>query len=967
MKTDNVFHQLSESQKSIWYLEKAYPETSLNIIAWNLRLKGEVCYPALEKAINIFVKKNDSMRLRINETDGIARQYVSEYKEFKVHFFDFSKGGGLKDLFLWDEGKTRTPFNIIENDLFYWAIYKVSDNESGVYIKMHHLISDMWTFGIVMKHIIDFYTKLKDGQPFDDSSNFSYIEHLMSEAAYEKSGGFENDKEYWHRKFEAPPEMTVLKPQKSSKASMNAKRKTLITPLKLSEKINEFCTANILPVFTLFMSALSIYINRVTGAEDIILGASILNRTSFAEKETTGMFVNVAAPVRICINDSMDFKTFATAMLKEITDVMRHQHYSYHYLISELDNRQKLSKRLFDIVLTYQNSNFFTNETNTECVAKRIFSGCQLESLIIRVNDREDSGSLVIDYDFRTDVFDIKEIEFIHQHIINLLWHALDNPSRRVSRLEMISEQEKHTILRDFNHTYADYPMDKTINQMFEEQTDKTPDNIALLLEDRKMTYAELNTKSNMLARSLREKGVGPDKIVGIMAYRSFELIIGIMGILKAGGAYMPINPDYPAERKRYMLENSRADIVLIQHDLRATLEYGGEMIDMNDVASYIGDGRNLPALNSSGALAYVIYTSGITGNPQGVMVEHKGIINSFCWGVKKFPLSSDSVILQKTAPTFDPSVWEIFWWLMLGGKVCLLESGNEKNPESIIAAVERYNVTAIHFVPAMMSIFLNYVENTSAVGRLSSLKQVFSCGEALSLNQVQHFNRLLNATNGTALYNMYGPTEATVEVSCFDCSPCVSLDCVPIGRRIDNFNVYILDKNKNILPIGIPGELFISGAGLGRGYINNPEMTAERFIVNPFEHGARMYRTGDRGRWYPKGDIEFLGRMDFQTKIKGYKIELGEIESRLLSHGSVREAAVKSFVDDEGKAYLAAFLVTTNVIGTDEIRQYLADMLPDYMIPGYIVFLDKMPLNYNGKTDRNALSKPERIGLQHS
>lgn len=961
MNTDKVLYRLSESQKSIWYLEKAYPGTSLNIVAGTLRLKGEIDYPALEKALNIFVKKSDAMRLRIIEADGEAAQYVTEYRAFDVDYFDFSKGGGLNDLFAWDEGVTRTPFNIVENQLFYCAVFKVSEDEGGFYMKMHHLISDAWTMGLMTRQVIDFYSKIKSGRPVDESPNPSFIDHLHSNEEYERSDRFEKDKAYWNNKFETLPEMTVLKPQKSGENSVSARRKTLVTPVKLSNKIREFCSTNNLSVFTLFMAALSIYINRVTGNEDIILGTTILNRTGLKEKETSGMFVSVAAPVRISVDDTMDFKTFSKCMLRENTDVLRHQKYPYNYLIRDLKKKYKHTGRLFDIVLSYQNSKFQKNETEEDYVGKWLFSGCQVESLIISINDREDGGNLIIDYDFLTDVFNIKEIEFIHQHIISLLWHALDNPVKSISKLEMISEREKHRILHEFNNTYADFPMDKTIQQMFEEQAEKTPDNIALIFNESKMTYAELNERSNKLARTLRDKGVGSDKIVGIMAYRSFELIIGIMGILKAGGAYMPIDPHYPRERQRYMLENCGAEILLTQQEFFSITDICGEIIDLDNDINYTGDGRNLPPVNSSGDLAYIIYTSGSTGEPKGVMIKHVGVVNSFCWGVKKFALTQESIILQKTAPTFDPSVWEIFWWLMLGGKLCLIESGDEKDPEAIIAAIEKYKITAMHFVPSMLGIFMNYVETRSSIGRLASLQQVLSCGEAINPKTVEHFNRLFGA-NGTALYNMYGPTEATVEVACFDCSSEVTHDSVPIGNRIDNFKVYILDKNKNLLPIGIPGELYISGVGVSRGYLNNPDLTADRFVGNPYVHGEKMYRTGDRARWYPKGDIEFLGRIDHQVKIRGFRIELGEIEARLVSHPLIREAVVKSFSDDAGMPFLAAYIVADGGIGADEIRGYLTQALPDYLVPASYTFLDKMPLNNNGKTDRNALVRPDGI-----
>jgi tyrocidine synthetase-3 len=958
MNTGKPLYPLSESQKSIWYLEKAYPGTSLNIVAGTLRFKGSVDFSALEKALNLYVRNNDAMRIRISEEDGTPQQYVTDFKSRTYDFFDFSKGEGLKDLFVWDEAQTRLPFNIVSQELFYCALFKVSDKEGGFYMKMHHLISDAWTMGLVVKHVVNYYTQIMNDHNEEWAPSPSFIEHIKSEAEYEASGRFIKDRAYWNAKFETLPEMTLLKPHKASENSITAKRKTMLTPLKLSHKIREFCKATHLSVFTLFMSALAIYINRVTGQDDIVLGTTILNRANAKEKDTAGMFVSVAAPLRISVNDTMNFKTFASAMLKENTDVLRHQRYPYNYLIRDLKKKHKFSNRLFDIVLTYQNSKFGKKEEEPDYTARWLFSGCQVESLMISINDREDEGNLVIDYDFLTDVFNLKEIEFIHQHIISLLWHALDNPLRSISKLEMISEREKRTILHDFNNTAADYPLGKTIHEMFEEQAGKTPGSAALLFKDQTMTYEELNVRANRLARVLRKNGIGPDKAVGIMSRRSFELVVGIMGILKAGGAYLPIDPDYPADRKLYMLDNSHADVLLTGHDVFGSVDFDGVTLDLEDERSYDADGTNLPLINSSGDLAYIIYTSGSTGMPKGVMIEHKGVINSCSWGQKKFSLDENSIILQKTAVTFDPSVWEIFWWLMIGGKVCLIESGDEKDPEAIISAIDAYKVTTMHFVPSMMSIFLNYVENTSAVQRLDSLKQVFSCGEALSMNQMEHFNRLLGAENGTKLFNMYGPTEATVEAACFDCSSGVTLDSVPIGERIDNLKIYILDRNLNLLPVGIPGEIYISGAGVARGYLNNAELTSERFIENPFLPGEIMYRTGDRARWYPKGDIEFLGRIDYQVKIKGFRIELGEIETRLNSHDLISEAAVKAETDGNGNTFLAAYVVADG-ISREEIRSYLAAALPDYMMPSCVMFLDKMPLNNNGKTDRNALPKP--------
>jgi hypothetical protein len=369
----NTLYPLSESQKSIWYLEKAHPGTSINIVAANLRIQGEVDYRALEKSLNIFVKKNDSMRLRIVEEDGDVYQYVTEYKEFKIDFFDFSQEGGLNKLFVWDEETTREPFDIDDNQLYYCAVYKISEEEGGAYMKMHHLISDAWTMGLLARQLVDVYSAVKNGRCVDETPYPSYTDHILKEAEYEKSERFLKDKAYWEKKFQTLPEMTVLKQKGPSSNSIRAKRKTLITPVKFSNKLRQFSRENNLSVFTLFMAALAIYINRVTDIEDMVLGTTILNRVNLKDKQTTGMFVSVAAPVRVTMDDTIDFKTFAGHMLKENTDVLKHQKYPYNYLIRDLKKKHKFTDRLFDIVLSYQNAKFNKHESDVDYVPSGSF------------------------------------------------------------------------------------------------------------------------------------------------------------------------------------------------------------------------------------------------------------------------------------------------------------------------------------------------------------------------------------------------------------------------------------------------------------------------------------------------------------------------------------------------------------------------------------------------------------------
>lgn len=956
MISDNTLHQLSESQKSIWYLEKAYPGLSLNIVAGTLRLKGEICYDAISKALNTFVKRHDSMRIRINEKDGVAYQYVTEHEEFKVDYLDFSARGGLKELFEWDEATTKTSFDIIENPLFYCACFKINDEESGLYMKMHHLISDAWTMGLATRQIIDLYSKIKRGQAVDESPAPSYIDHLARIAEYEESARFAKDKIYWNEKFETLPELTVLKPQAAVEPSIRAKRKTLITPVKFSNKLREFSKENGLSVFTLFMAALSIYINRVTDMSDIVLGTTILNRVNIKEKETAGMFVSVAAPVRVELDDSMDFKSFAKVMLKENTNVLKHQKYPYNYLLRDIKKRHKLSDKLFDIVLSYQNSKFNKNESEEEYVAKWIFTGCQIESLMISINDREDGGNLIIDYDFLTDVFSIKEIEFIHQHILSLLWHALDNPTRKISKLDMISEKEKHTLLHDFNDTAADFPRDKMIHQIFEEQVEKTPDNIALILNDEKMTYRELNEKSNRLARTLRAGGVGSDVIVGLILDKSFNMLVAMMSVSKAGGAFMPIDPDHPSDRKTYMLQNSSAKVLLTKKGFETTFD--GTTIFVDDDAVYHSNTSNLELTNKSSDLVYIIYTSGSTGNPKGVMTEHRNVVGLFFNDHFGFDFSSCEVWSFFHAYCFDLALWEVYGALLRGGAVVLIVPEVARDMKLFLECLKKNKVTVLTQTPQAFYRLID-MEMKSENKELS-LRHVCLGGEALKPAMLKPMKEKYAEI---AFNNLYGPTETTMYVTQKKLNDYKDFDSnlSNIGSANPLTKVFVLDRLGNLLPIGIPGELCISGNGVSRGYINNPQLTVEKFIENPIDKGDVLYKTGDLVRLMPKGEIIYLGRADNQVKIRGYRIELGEIENALLKHSDIDKVIV-TVREISATKKLCVYYQAKKELGTKVLSDYLATYLPGYMIPSFYTKVDYFPLSKSGKINLTALPEPFEI-----
>lgn len=558
------YYPLTHPQKSIWYTEKLYPGTSIGTISATLRLKDDVDYSILEKAINIFIEKNDGTRLRFNEIDNEPVQYVSDYRYVRFNFYDFSKNG-LEKLYKWDEEQTRLPFNLIDSDLFYFALIKIDDRDGGFLVKMHHLISDAWTMSIVGNSIVEYYYALKNGIPIDIESKPTYLDYIIKEDEYKKSNRFEADKQYWNEKLDNWSEVTSLKVRKSNELSTKAKRKTFLIPKKLTARIREYCSENSFSEYVLFFAALSMYINRVTAKEDIILGTTLLNRSNMKDKNTTGMFTSAAVPTRISIRDDMNFKTFIEYISREIMSLMRHQRYPYDLMAKRVREQNKVSSAIFDIVLSFQNSKFTNVDDNAGKYATRWhFNGYQIESLLININDRDNDGRLIVDYDYLADLFYATEIDFIHQHIINLLWHALDNPEKSISRLEMLSEKEKSRILYEFNDTNADYPKDKTIHQIFEEQVKKTPDNIAVVFGEKQLTYNELDEKSGRLAWYLRSQhNIKPESLVGVMMDRSEELITILLGILKAGGAYVPVDPDYPFDMIKNIIDDSGLEVVV--------------------------------------------------------------------------------------------------------------------------------------------------------------------------------------------------------------------------------------------------------------------------------------------------------------------------------------------------------------------------------------------------------------------
>lgn len=945
MDGKNIYYPLTHPQMGIWYTDKLYPETCIGNIAATLKIVGDIDISILDKAINIFIRENDGMRLRITEKDGIPYQNISDYEYYKIDFFDFSKDG-IEALYNWDSKLTKIPFNLKNNQLYYFAIFKVDEKNYGFYIKMHHIISDAWSFVLLGNQVMHYYNALINKLDISSIKPESYIDYIQSEIDYSSSERFKKDKVYWNEKFKDMPDFTTLKSSNTNENSTNSRRKTFVTPQKLSAKIREYCIMYKMSPFTLFCAALSIYLYRVTGKDDIVIGTPVLNRSTAREKETIGMFINTI-PLRIEINKSTNFNSFLINISKAWLENLRHQKYPYDLLLKDLRGSNKDIEDLYDIVLSYQNAK--VDKAGAYHEGRWHFNGCQRNSLSIHINDREGSGNLILDYDYLENVYNSREIEFLHDHIIRILWHAMDNPSNDIYKIEMVSEKEKKKLLFDFNSNVTDYSEQKTLNGLFEEQVSRTPDNVAVVFEDKEFTYREINDKANQLASKLRKMGVKPDDIIGLMVQRSQWLIIGMLGILKAGGAFLPCDPEYPDERVRYMLEDSKAAILVSQGKYSERIE-NIKFISVDEKDIYSEEKIFIPDVNKPSDLAYIIYTSGSTGNPKGVMIEHRAV-NSFTEGVARImDFSLGVTVLSITTISFDVFIFEIVPSLLKGLRIILANEDQQKIPKLLGNLIGKYKIQKMHATPSRIQML---AEDSECSKHLIYLKEIIIGGEIFT----DVLLKKLKSVTDARIFNGYGPTETTVGVTFKDITDVKGIN---IGKPLANAKIYILDENRIPLPIGIPGEIYISGDTVGRGYLNKSEYTRERFIENPFVPGMRMYRSGDIGRWYPQGEIQFIGRIDNQVKIRGYRIELGEIESKLLEYKGIKEAVVLDKTDEYGNKYLCAYIVSDEPIMISDLRLFLARLLPKYMVPAAYVQIEKIPLTHGGKINRSSLPVPQ-------
>jgi amino acid adenylation domain-containing protein len=862
--------------------------------------------------------------------------------------------------------------NLSLSVLWRMSIFRSGPNLHYLLFDMHHSVMDGWSLSSFMTELNNTYFRLKKDPNYHPVSlKCSYRDQILVEMnAFLK----EASRQYWKNELLGYerlqfPTTGLAHESKTRVFNLGRELRNELTELALSLNSNfkHICFAAYIYMMKTLSYSSDLTVGIVTNARPLVPDG----------EELIGCFLNTV-PFRANVSGDMNSRDFIVYMEHKLRKLKEHDSIPLNKILELTGEVRSEQNPIFDASFNYIDFRVLKNIIKE---SKEIdYESDQIDfdthsymnnNTLFDFHVRALDHGFEITFAYSTRIISDDLCLRLYSYFNNILRVFLkneevllkDHRDLAVSLIDILSEGEKQQLLYEFNDTAVDYPREKTVMDLFEEQVKKTPDQVAVWFGADKMTYRELQERSDNIAVYLQQsEGVKAGDLVGLLLEREAELLPSIFGILKSGGAYVPLSTGYPPARVASIISDSGLKVLITrgQHIDALGIEMESGLVDLDRAMEAIGEQRceQLAGKPVGSDLAYVIYTSGSTGKPKGVMVEHHSIVNRLLWMQKEYPLGEDDVLLQKTPLAFDVSVWELFWWSFVGASVCLLAPEEEKEPARLIEAIAKYQVTTVHFVPPMLSAFLEEVASIED-DHLSSVRRVFASGEALSADQVTRFGQTLYRRHATRLINLYGPTEATVDVSYYECDFTHIPASIPIGKPIANTGLYVMGLHNQLCPPGVPGELCIGGVGLARGYMNDAQLTSEKFVANPYLPSERVYRTGDLARWLPDGNIEFMGRIDNQVKIRGYRIELGEIEFHLLSYTNVKQALVKCLKNQDDEK-LVAFLVPepNTTINLFEIKKYLKSKLPGYMIPALIQKIDKIPLTDNGKVDDKTLLK---------
>ncbi|HGN2265109.1 TPA: amino acid adenylation domain-containing protein, partial [Pseudomonas aeruginosa] len=952
--------RLSYAQQRMWFLWHLEPQSGAYNLPSAVRLNGPLDRQALERAFASLVQRHETLRTVFprGADDSLAQAPLQ--RPLEVAFEDCS---GLpeaeQEARLREEAQRESlqPFDLCEGPLLRVRLIRLGEERHVLLLTLHHIVSDGWSMNVLIEEFSRFYSAYATGaEPGLPALPIQYADYALWQRSWLEAGEQERQLEYWRGKLgERHPvlELPTDHPRPAVPSYRGSRYEFSIEPA-LAEALRGTARRQGLTLFMLLLGGFNILLQRYSGQTDLRVGVPIANRNRAEVEGLIGLFVNTQV-LRSVFDGRTSVATLLAGLKDTVLGAQAHQDLPFERLVEAFKVERSLSHSpLFQVM--YNHQPLVADIEALDSVAGLSFGQLDWKSRTtqfdLSLDTYEKGGRLYAALTYATDLFEARTVERMARHWQNLLRGMLENPQASVDSLPMLDAEERYQLLEGWNATAAEYPLQRGVHRLFEEQVERTPTAPALAFGEERLDYAELNRRANRLAHALIERGVGADRLVGVAMERSIEMVVALMAILKAGGAYVPVDPEYPEERQAYMLEDSGVQLLLSQSHLKLPLAQGVQRIDLDQADAWLENhAENNPGVELNGEnLAYVIYTSGSTGKPKGAGNRHSALSNRLCWMQQAYGLGVGDTVLQKTPFSFDVSVWEFFWPLMSGARLVVAAPGDHRDPAKLVALINREGVDTLHFVPSMLQAFLQDED----VASCTSLKRIVCSGEALPADaQQQVFAKLPQA----GLYNLYGPTEAAIDVTHWTCVE-EGKDAVPIGRPIANLACYILDGNLEPVPVGVLGELYLAGRGLARGYHQRPGLTAERFVASPFVAGERMYRTGDLARYRADGVIEYAGRIDHQVKLRGLRIELGEIEARLLEHPRVREAAVLAV---DGRQ-LVGYVVLESEGGDwrEALAAHLAKSLPEYMVPAQWLALERMPLSPNGKLDRKALPKIE-------
>jgi amino acid adenylation domain-containing protein len=962
----------SFAQQRLWFLEQLTPGTAAYNEPLAIQLEGALNVPALEKSLNEIVRRHEALRTTFAIQDGQPVQIIAPMLSVQLPIVDLRNFAGAQRQaeaqWLTTE-EAEQPFDLTRGPLLRATLLWMSEQEYLLLLVMHHIVFDGWSSGVFIREQAALYEAFATGKPLRlPPLPIQYADFAAWQRQWLQDETLETQLAYWRKQLAGAPDLLELPADHPRPAvqTFRGARLSFVLSEELTDALKALSRREGITLFMILLAAFNVLLYRYTGQTDIVVGSPIANRNRSELEGLIGFFVNTLV-FRTNLAENPSFEELLRRIRKVALEAYAHQDLPFERLVEELHPERKLSHNpLFQVMFSLENDPTPTIDL-PGLRLQRIQVGNETAKFDLGLSVGETGQGLTGSLEYSTDLFEPATMSRMVGHFQRLLEGIVVDLEQPISDLPLLTEAERHQLIVEWNETSGNYPSDQCIHQIIEEQAERTPDAVAVVFEDERLTYRELNGRANQLARYLQLLGVGPEVRVGIYVERSLDMIVGLLGILKAGGAYVPLDPAYPEERLAFLLADTQMPVLLTQQRLVDRLpEQHPQLVCLDtDWQTISRQSEMNPKSEVKGEhLAYVIYTSGSTGQPKGALIEHRALV-AHCWNmVQAYELRAEDRVLQFFTYTFDGSLEQILPTLMVGARLVL--RGKEAwLPADLLHKVKSLGLTVISLTAAYWHHVMQEWVQTPGELAGHQLRLLIIGGERLLPETLELWWQ--TPLRLVRLVNVYGPTEATIIATIFDITrhvaPDQSLENVPIGRPLPNRTIYILDRVGNPVPVGMSGELYIGGYLLARGYLNRPELTAERFIADPFsrEPGARLYKTGDLARYLPDGTIEFLGRIDEQVKVRGYRIELGEIEAVLGQHPAVRQTVVVAREDKPGDKRLVAYVVLyeKQTATIRDLQDHMMKQVPTYMVPSAFVLLEALPLMPNGKVDRRALPAP--------